>query len=199
MSDLLVWQCVSRISTLRRFAEALEEYAGHSQRYNKASIPSDNEGERARETVNLLFSRVAGYLREAGVYPAIHYVPGPALRRPALRNVDLLANVFQLAQLQSSYYDILDAVTKGIGYYEGEMARALIRTINPFWWLAKVVAFLISVPIRILAWAGFGEFNTLASSALGRVYKAVAGVVAFLAALAQIASLALQILEKLGS
>jgi hypothetical protein len=203
MSDVLIWQCLTRISILREFGEAIETYANHSQIHRMASIPNNNEGERARERINQLVPRVARYLREAGVYPHMSYVPAPAVGGAILPNVDLLANIFQLRRFDASFYDISDAVQKAIGYYQDETFKALIRTLNPFWWLARLIAFLIGVPIRILAWAGYGRFEKLESSKGGRIYKAIAGLVAFalgvvalLANAAQIMSFVLQLWRR---
>jgi len=168
------------------------------------SIPSDDEGEGARARINQLVPRVTRYLREAGVYPHISYVPAPAVGGAILSHVDLLANIFQLRRFDMSFYDIFDAVQKAIGYYQYKAPEALIRTLNPFWWLTRLIAFLIGVPIRILAWAGYGKFEKLESSKGVRIYKVIAGlvtlalgVITLLANVAQIMSFVLPFLKKL--
>lgn len=205
MSKLLIWHCLNRISALKRFGKALEAYISHSQVHNMISIPKDAEGEEARERVNRLLPKVSKFVRESGCSTSIVYTPPPIVGGPILPNVDLLTNIFQLSRFDVSYYAIFDFVQRAIGYYNDEAPKALIRTLNPFWWLAQIVAFLISVPIRILAWAGYGQIEKLEASQGGRLYRAAAGLVAFalglialLANLAQIMSLILQVLERLG-
>jgi hypothetical protein len=196
MPELVFWQCIGNIRFLRKFIAKVEQYFEHSTvpgRYDRPvsrdNYPIDEVGQKARDEINYMIPRVRDLLQPAGVYPLV-------IGQEAYP-IDLLTNIFRLEQFGQHQRTIVDHVQRGIGYYKNELPGSLWRTINPFWWLSRLVATIIRVPFKILDWAGY-DGSKVETSSGGRLYKAVAGIAAFIVTLVTFLAGIVQILDGLG-
>jgi hypothetical protein len=139
--------------------------------------------------------RVSRYLLAAGQYPLVSYRDPPALGGRTIPNIDMMQNIFNLDDFSIPIQTVVDYIQRAIGYYQDDMIHALFRTINPFWWLWKLVAFIIRLPFRIVGWAGF-ESKKIEASSGGKLYKAIAGLVIFMAGLVTFTASIVQILDS---
>ena len=196
MSNLPLWGCLNRIRVLQEFNQQVETYLNDSQEsqyseYRKTRSKHVNT-KKVREQINRMLPKASRFLREAGTYPIIT-VREPPFVGGRIWNIDVAENIFNLENWELSPQAITDSVQRAIGYYQDDLLNSFFRTINPFWWLMRLIAALIRIPFGILAWAGYdaGKFE---ESSPGKLYKAVAGFVVFVGFLASVA----QILDSLG-
>ncbi len=190
MNNLTFWECQERIQTLEKFISLLHEYTLRSQKnHDGVSHPINESGNRARVAINRMLPKVSGYMEDVGLYPVATVQEPPMLGGRVWSNLRLLDNIFTLGQFDVSLNEVLDYLEKAIGYYQDDLPRALFRTINPLWWLARLIGSIICLPFKIFKWAGYDSIR-IERSALGKLYKAVVAIVitlvTLLAGLAQI-------------
>lgn len=199
MTDLPIWECLYRIRVLNHFISYLYIYRNHSEfsgrRGRGPSFASNENGLDARKSINLLTAKVSKYLLESGNYPLVNYREPPAVGGRMISNIDIIQNIFRLSDFEIPIQTVVDWVQKGAGYYRDDLIKSLFRTINPFWWLWKLVKAIIRIPFEIFGWAGF-DSGKLEATQGGKLYKAVAGLVAFIVALAAFIASIVQILDS---
>ena len=195
MTHLTIWQVNKRIGDLVEFVHLLREYSEHSstaqRRRHLGSFPIDELGQEARTQLNLMKSRIARYLRDAGSYPSINYREPPAIGGRTIQ-IDVLENIYNLSIFQIPKSALIDSLQRAIGYYNDDRIPALLRTVNPLWWLWRLLAAAIAIPFFLLDWAGYDR-QRIENSPTGKLIKLlvaiaaiVAGVTAFLDSIVQL-------------
>ncbi len=174
---LAYWNCHSRINTLREFREQWEVFLAHSELLPiVGQQATDDEGRRAREWINHSRLHIAKHIHEAGVSITV------TVREPQSRgggiwpNYEVFENIFTLRWMMVSDSIVLDTLDTAIGYYERELRRSVLRTLNPLWWLARLGGEIIIFPFKIIEWAGF-DSSPIEWSLAGKIYKVIAGFV----------------------
>ncbi len=152
-------------------------------------LGGNQENIKLRHEINLCLAEIYSYIISAGVAPTIYYSPPPAIGGIA-GCVDLIHNIFHLHKFEISPQYIIDNVDRTIGIYEGDKKNALFRTLNPFFWIGRVIDFIVEIPFRFMGKIGFNR-EKIESSLLGRVIKGILYLITVCASF-------LTILEKLG-
>lgn len=191
INDLTIFEIVARIDFL---TESRKEIIGY---FNDTSFDDFDhldrvEGDKARKLrsiINTKISKINEYVISAMVNTYIYYSPPPAIGGLA-GNIDLFANIFNLARFEIDPQQITDAIERAIGKYENQRKAAIIRTFNPFWWIFKLIRAIAYVPFLILKEIGF-DTSKFERTILGRLIKLIFDLAVFLAAL-------LAILKALG-
>jgi len=172
--------------------------------FRHQSIPADGDGEYARAEINKLLPSIKRYMKEANTYPIIEYTPSAMAGGRVIPNIDLLENMFRMSRIQMNWYDIMDSIQKTLGYYIEEIPRAIIRTLNPFQWLSRLIACIIRFLIRILLWVGFDELEDFESShrdsirKTARIITVFLTIISFLANISEITNFLLTIFELIS-
>lgn len=161
------------------------EYLGFSGREIKENIRAS----QLRSEINLILYEIHSIIKSAGVSLDMFYSPPPAIGGIA-GNIDLVANLFNLNKFRLGPRYSIDVIEKAIGVYQNDKINALIRTINPFYWLIRLLDCIASLPFIILGQVGFNK-DRLESSFVGRLFKGFLYLITVFAAF-------LTILEKLN-
>jgi hypothetical protein len=176
------FECKRRIDFLGQFRDSLLQLP---ERADDAS-PAD------RRAINEAIPRVRRYLIDSGFYPLVDMAQPYVAGGRVFRGIDALGNIFSgVAEVASLKSSVLDYVDRAIGQYRDDLRHSLFRTFNPFWWLWRTVSAVVSLPFRLLTWAGF-DGSRVEQSRGGRVVKIVGAVVTLVVVLAAI----LQILDS---
>lgn len=85
---------------------------------------------------------------------------------------------------------VTDIVDRSIGIYQSDLSSCFRRTINPFWWIAKLVTWIVSLPFKLLGTIGFNQ-KKAEESLLGKIIKGLLYLIMVFASL-------LTILDLLG-
>ena len=142
------------------------------------------EGDRAiqlRPEMNKSLDEVYDIVQAAGVSTQFLYDP-PPIRRGFRGSIDVLQNIFHLANLEIEPSAVCDQLDRAIGIYERNRRPAKLRMINPFFYLARLLDFVAEIPFAIWGAMGFDR-KKAEKSRTGRVFKIVFQSVIFLAAL----------------
>lgn len=118
--------------------------------------------------------------------------PPPALGG-YVRQMDIVQNIFNLQGCDINPNLILDCIDRAIGIYERNHSDAFIRTINPFFYIGRLIELVTEPPFLVLAKLGLDRRKT-ESSTLGRMVKGILYLITVIAALLTILPL-LDILE----
>ncbi len=102
--------------------------------------------------------------------------------------INLITNLFNLDRQRIPASKAFDFLDRAIGDYERLQTKLRRQSWNPFYWIRLAFFALLSLPFRILGAAGF-DARAMERSLVGRLFKAVVGLVVFLAALLQVLSL----------
>ena len=173
-SDISYWENRKRAGHLLHFREIAIMY------YNK-----DKDSSKKRFEMNMAINRVKKIVHATEVSTRITRMPAPAIGGHIL-TFDLLDDLFNLGRydIQPSY--LIDMLERSIGVYEDDRSRALWRTINPLWWLKRLLVGIGRFPFFVLASMGF-KLERLEHSLIGRLIKGLFSLLAAFASLLLIA------------
>ena len=184
---LAFWETKRRIKLLSVFRELLIGYFNDLRANNHSNQYPPLEGEvasRNRIEINKLKSDVQQSLLDANCYPFGVYREAP-IAGGRVMNFDPLGNLFELYRFEVDPRITLDAIESGFGVYEKDLLPSLLRTLNPFWWIFRVVSWFASLPFVLLGNAGFDRTRA-EKSMLGKLTKLIVELAVFLVALFQL-------------
>ena len=149
------------------------------------SLIENGNSQNARREINLMMHKARTFVRGARIGYTVTWTAPPLVGGRSHR-VDLLGDLFGLYRYEITPKYVTDLLERAIGVYQADRQNALIRSVNPFWWLMKVLLELARVPFRILGAVGFDEERT-ERSLLGRITKAVIVAIPVIASVLAIA------------
>ena len=143
----------SRVSDLRSFRGLVRAYYERS-RYDDDGLPMDWEGaQAARADINRMLPRIVQVVEAARIGTSgIAGEPGIAVGR-----VGALQHIFTDRHVDSGGQEILDVLDMTIGVYEATWFDALVRTVNPFFYVGRMLVYVLGLPKRFFQALGFGR------------------------------------------
>lgn len=191
--DIPIWENRRRSKLLIEFKNSIVEYFNSVEYRDVFDLnvePIENEGvQRIRSRINLVIHEIHFIVLSSGVAPTIYYSSPPAVGGIA-GNIDLINNIFNLRRFEIDTRHLIDIVEGSIGLYERDRLSSFLRTINPFYWIALILNFLVSLPFQILGRVGFNQ-EKMENSVVGKAIKGTLYLITVFSAF-------LTIVEKLG-
>jgi hypothetical protein len=140
-----------RARDLRMFRKVVEEYFERSE-YDSDGLPVDWEGaQTARSQIHRMLPRILQVVKAAGIgSPETATDPGVGVGDP-----DALQHIFTSRYVDTGGQEILDVIDMAMGVYEANRFNALGRTVNPLYYTATLLAFVVSLPRRFFRALGF--------------------------------------------
>jgi hypothetical protein len=186
---MLYWECKRRLALLRRFRVLAFDYfenVQHTHWMAGGAPPLMNDkAKKARHEMNHMMEEVVLSFDLLGVVHVLKWTP-PAIVGGYIRNIDIVANVFDLHQLQISSEFVFDTTDRAVGAYERECQRLLHNSFNPLYWLGLLIVWFLRLPFRLLGAAGF-DGGKAEHSFWGKIFKVALGLVTFTAAALKVA------------
>lgn len=152
-------------------------------------VRENEEARQVRSKINMSLHKIHSVIISAGVNPIIYYSPPPAVGG-LTENIDLMHNIFNLHRFKIGPQELLDFMDRAIGIYENDRLNALLRTINPLFWLGLILDYIVSLPFKVIGKIGFDQ-KKIESSIMGKFIKGALYLIMVLAAF-------LTVLEKIG-
>ena len=167
-----VWQSFGRLELLNRFRSLVVTYFDN-QYDSDFDIDPDKDMKitKARRQINSILDSVYPVICLAGVNPIVHYA-SPPIVGGMVGDIDLIHNIFNLYRFGIGDEDLLDIIDRAIGVYMNDRINALLRTINPIFWLGLLLDYVISLLFRLLGKVGFDQ-EKIESSTPGRITKTI--------------------------
>ncbi|MBI2403533.1 MAG: hypothetical protein HYV20_12535 [Gemmatimonadetes bacterium] len=114
-------------------------------------LPVDWHGVRAaRAQINRMLPRVVQIVQAADLGAST----AASTRNPADRSLEILHNLFSAPYAEGGHQEVLDVLDMAIGVYDANQLGALVRTVNPFYYLMNALGFLAGLPRRALVAIG---------------------------------------------
>lgn len=144
-----------RIKKLKNFKGLVIKYFKNTQKsfYDREYV-ENSTAQKARSQINSISPHVNLIIRSSGIPTSIIYTPPPILGG-SQQKIDLFDNIFLLHQYQINKEQIVDIIEKSIGIYEYDKILSIIRTINPFFWINRILSYIANIPFEILRSFGF--------------------------------------------
>jgi len=152
-------------------------------------VVENKKARQVRIEINMILDKIYSFILLAGVNPTMHYYPPPVVGGLA-RNIDLILNIFNLHRYQIRPQQLLNLIERSIGIYENDRLNALLRTVNPFFWLGLILDYIVSLPFKVIGKIGFNQ-EKIESSITGKIIKGIFYLISVLASL-------LTVLEMIG-
>jgi hypothetical protein len=179
-----IWENKRRIKELQFFREIyLLGVFGTTQLLTSAATGKPFTAEECRSEINRRLPAVKEMVRLAGIsalrdWPTIRKDDSPA-------RVDVLEQIWYVEKLRLSFRAPSDVVDEAIGVYQADQSYSWIRTCNPFFWLGRLIDWLVGGAFNVVALFG-GNPQAARNSPTGRfifgVGKIICGLIFLLAA-----------------
>jgi len=193
-TNIPIWETKKRIRRLKEFLGMIITYFGNIERSFMVDNAIENDiAKTNRSKINIKIDQVRKIIIQSNVSYIVRYIPAPAVGG-AISNIDIFHNLHQLNRFQIPDSQVTDTIERAIGVYESDLTAAWLRTINPFYWLNRLLNIVASVPFRILASAGFNQ-KAAEESVVGKIFKSVVYILGVLASVLTVIQL-LGYLEK---
>lgn len=169
-TKITVWENSRRLNRLVEFHNLIIEYFNNSHWEWTADGRIEEEPARlARVKINRAMDEAHCIILHSGINPSVIYTPPPAVGG-YVKNVDVIQNIFNLDSHQMGIKPVLDFIERAIGIYESNHKSAIIRTLNPFFYLGLVFDAISDLPFIAIGKLGFNR-EKAKSSAIGRLVK----------------------------
>ncbi len=142
-----------RARDLSLFRTLVKTYFERSE-YDTDGFPMDWEGaQAARAQINRMLPRVIRVVHAAGVGTPTG-TTADTDPRLTVGDVDVLRHIFSARYANGTGQEIIDVIDMALGVYEDTWFSALVRTVNPLHYTATALAFVASLPRRLLTSLG---------------------------------------------
>lgn len=176
-TKITVWENKSRLKELDAFRTHVINYFNDIHYDGFGEVDVGESAMKVRTNINLVIVKMGLIIRASGVNPVMEYTPPPMVGG-RIMEVDLVSNIFNIHSFRIPPQAIIDIIEKSIGVYQENIIPSLIRTINPFFWLKRMLSFVGAIPFEILEAAGF-PMQKAKSSFLGRTIRLIIELAAF--------------------
>lgn len=192
---ILIWENKRRILKLEQFRSLIVEYFNNSHVYRRAEERNEEPSAQvARVKINRNMEEVHEIIIRSNIQPLILWSPPPTVGGYT-KHIYPIQNFFNLHRFDLGHNDILGFIDRSIGIYERNQSAAIIRTINPFFYMGLLIEWIAELPFLAIDKLGLDR-GKAESSILGRLVKGILYLITVIAALLTILQL-LEFLEPL--
>lgn len=167
-----------QLKDLRKFRSAIQSFARLDVKPEVLLPNSDVKIKlETRKQINNLIPSVSQYIQKANIQASAYHFPSKS-------EVDFFSNLFRIKSFGISYENIVDVIDRAIGHYDEKRRKFIHCLLNPICWVRE----FIRIPFHIITFAGY-DSKKVELSLIGKIYKLIAGLLAFVASLTTILDL----------
>ena len=177
------------LKKLDEFRKLVIDYFDTAKRPNiSTDLTRNDKVQTVRSTINRNIHIIEKIMSEANISIIIRNIDPPLMGARTTR-LCLLNNLFLLHQYNYDFKPqqlIIDRIDKAIGVYSSDIIPSIIRTVNPFFWLMKLLNFIFEIPFYFLKSIGFNTdkikkvpFIKLVSNCI-MLLASITGILSFL-------------------
>jgi hypothetical protein len=174
------WENARRQEFLKEFRDLFVRYLNACDNGSRFSNERQEtvEAQKIRADINLRLVQAGDITVAGGISTSFRILRPPMLGGGSF-TVDAIYNIFDHSQVRPDPEQTLDVIERAIGVYVADQRKSLWRTLNPFYYLSRLLAWIVQVPFAILTAAGFNG-ERASTSIAGRIYRAVSSLIIFL-------------------
>ncbi len=177
--EITIFELVQRCDFLVQVKKDIIEYFNKLS-YDLMEHPIENEDASIlRQKINQNLRKIIRYISATGTPTSIYYSPPPSVGG-LCGEIDFFENIFNLSRFRIPPATVVDSIDQSLGIYNDERFHALWRTINPLWWIWKLVKKIVRFPFFLIKEAGFNA-SKVENSFLGKFYSFVSSAIILLA------------------
>ncbi|HUV04767.1 MAG TPA: hypothetical protein VMX94_06635 [Armatimonadota bacterium] len=191
LNNLNGFQAKKRLNDLLLFRQLFVDYTYHL-------LPPDHpfgdpgltpQGQEIKAKMDKMLHGVIESMYLAGTYVIVDYTAPPVAGRTR-HTIDLMRNIDHLHNYDIDPRQVVSVIDETIGVFQRDVTSAWLRTFWPFFWIHKIIAWLIAYPFRLWSEAMGGKASGSGASCLQ-------GVATFLGTLLGDVVIILSILKEL--
>ena len=153
--NIPIWENARRCNVLVEFRNDVVSYFNNSSARGIGADRTENaEAVQARWRINNILDQTHRIIEAAGIPQTITWTPPPAVGG-YVHQIHMILNLFEFARFQIPPGNAVDLIERAIGVYQANRRAALVRTINPFWWLFCGLLWFARIPFVFLGAVGF--------------------------------------------
>lgn len=184
-NEISIFCNMERLRKLRAFRALIKNYLSDISYGSFGGGPVEGLiAQELRQEINRNMTSILSIVSYAVIPTKYDILRAPALGGGTYK-VDVIANFFDLGQHDIDRSAVLDLLDRSIGRYEHDRRNAILRTINPFWWLWCIVGTIARLPFRALGYAGLNQ-SKIENSVIGKTFKLGIEIMIFAVAILQI-------------
>ena len=177
---ILIWENRRRLNKLRDFRSLVIRYFNNSRVNLGGGRVEESAAKEARREINRLKDEIHSIILNSDINPSFSWTR-PAAAGGGETEIDLIDDIFDLDQFDIGPNNVLGLIDRAIGEYDSNHKSAFIRTIDPFFYLGRVLDTITDLPFIIIGIFGFNR-QKIRASAVGRLVKGILYLIIIVAA-----------------
>ena len=177
---ILVWENKRRLNKLRKFRSLVIRYFNNSRVNLGGGRVEESVAKEARLEINRLKDEIHSIILNSEINPSFSWTR-PAAAGGDETEIDLIEEIFDLDQFDIGPNNVLDYVDRAIEKYDSNRRSAFVRTLNPFFYLGRVLDTISDLPFIVIGILGFNR-QKIRASAIGRLVKGILYLIIIVAA-----------------
>ncbi|RKU11579.1 hypothetical protein C6502_07755 [Candidatus Poribacteria bacterium] len=178
---ILIWENKRRLNKLREFRSLMIRYFNNSRVGLGGGRVEESAAKEARREINRLRGEIHSIILNSEINPSFSWTR-PTAAGGDETEIDLIEDIFNLDQFDIGPNNVLGLIDRAIGEYESNRRSAFVRTINPFFYLGRVLDTISDLPFIVIGILGFNR-QKIKASVVGRLVKGILYLIIIVAAI----------------
>lgn len=170
-TKILIWENKRRLNKLRTFRSLVIRYFNNSRVGFGGGRVEESAAKEARHEINRLRDEIHSIILNSEINPSFSWTPPSAVGGDETE-IDLIENIFTLDQFDIGPNNLLACIDRAIAKYDSSRKSTFVRTLNPFFYLGRVLDTITDLPFIIIGVLGFNR-QKMKASAMGRLVKGI--------------------------
>ena len=168
---ILVWENKRRLNKLKEFRSLVIRYFNNSRVNLGGGRVEASAAKEARLEINRLKDEIHSIILNSEINPSFSWTR-PAAAGGEETEIDLIEEIFDLDQFDIGPNNLLNCIDKAIEKYDSNRRSAFVRTLNPIFYLGRVLDIISDLPFIVIGILGFNR-QRIKASAVGRLVKGI--------------------------
>jgi len=131
----------------------------------------ESAAKEARREINQFRDEIHSIILNSGIDPSFSWTPPAAVGGDETK-INLIEDIFELDQFDIGPNNVLACIDRTIEKYDSSRKSTFVRTLNPFFYLGRVLNTITDLPFIVTAILGFNR-QKIKASAVGRLVKGI--------------------------
>lgn len=179
-TKILIWENKRRLNKLRAFRSLVIRYFNNSRVGFGGGRVEESAAKEARRELNRLRDEIHSIILNSGVDPSFSWTR-PVAAGGDETKIDLIEGIFDLDQFDIGPNNLLACIDKAIEKYDSNRKTVFVRTLNPFFYLGRLLDTITDLPFIVIGLLGFDR-QKMKASVIGRLVKGILYLIIIVAA-----------------
>ena len=170
-TKILIWENKRRLNKLKTFRSLMIRYFNNSRIGFGGGRVEESAAKEARREINRFRDEIHSIILNSGIDPSFSWTPPAAVGGDETK-IDLIEDIFELDQFDIGPNNVLACIDRTIEKYDSSRKSTFVRTLNPFFYLGRVLNTITDLPFIVTGILGFNR-QKIKASAVGRLVKGI--------------------------